>query len=139
MSEFTDDTISRYLAQQPGMREALLHDPMQHAQAEALRQTLSMVERALVDEGVPDDVRRRVINRVVWGEPEGLVDVHARMRAPERLRRERELLLTTFDPSEFEQPSSPVFTEPAGDFSVRDELKPYEPPERPVSGEETSA
>lgn len=57
---------------------------------------------------------------------------------PERLRRERELLLTTFDPSEFERPSSPVFTEPAEDFSVRDELKPYAGPERPVGGEETN-
>lgn len=138
MSEFTDDALGRYLDQQPGMRQALLTDPVQNMQAKALRQTLNMVERALVDEGVPDDVRRRVINRVVWGEPEGSVDVHARMLDPERLRRERELLLTTFDPSEFERPSSPVFTEPAGDFSVRDELKPYEPEERPVSGEETS-
>lgn len=79
MSEFTDDAVDRYLGQQPGMREALLHDPVQHMQAEALRQTLSMVERALIDEGVPDDVRRRVINRVAWGEPEGRVDVHAQM------------------------------------------------------------
>lgn len=132
MSEFIDDTLGRYLDQQPGMRQALLTDPVQKMQAEVLRQTLSMVERALVDEGVPDDVRRRVINRVVWGEPEGSVDVHARMR------RERDLLLTTFDPSEFGRPPNPVFTEPAGDFSVRDELKPYEGPECPVSGEETN-
>lgn len=79
MSEFTDDTLGRYLNQQPGMREALLHDPMQHAQAQSLRQTLAAVERAMTDEGMPDDVRRRVINRVVWGEPEGRVDVHAQM------------------------------------------------------------
>lgn len=130
MSEFVDDTLGRYLDQQPGMRDALIHDPVQKMQAEALRQTLTMVERALTDEGVPDDVRRRVINRVVWGEPEGRVDVHARMPDPERLRRERELLLTTFDP----RPFIPVFTEPAGDFSVRDELKPYT---GPASGGET--
>lgn len=80
MSEFTDGTLGRYLDQQPGMRDALLTDPVQHMQAEALRQTLSMVERALIDEGVPDDVRRRVVNRVVWGEPEGSVDAHARVR-----------------------------------------------------------
>lgn len=125
MSEFVDDILGRYLDQQAGMRAALLNDPMQHMQAEALRQTLTMVERALIDEGVSEDVRRRVINRVVWGEPEGHVDVHARMR------RERELLLTSFDPSEFARPDNPVFTEPAGDFSVRDELKPYAGPVRP--------
>jgi hypothetical protein len=49
----------------------------------------------------------------------------------EKLRRERELLLTTFDPSEFGRPDNPVFTEPAGDFSVRDELRPYAGPVRP--------
>lgn len=79
MSEFTDRTLSRYLDQQPGMRHALLHDPAQHMQVEVLRRTLDMVERALADEGVPDDVQRRVVNRVVWGEPEGYVDVHAQM------------------------------------------------------------
>lgn len=105
MSEFVDDILGRYLDQQAGMRAALLNDPMQHMQAEALRQTLTMVERALIDEGVSEDVRRRVINRVVWGEPEGHVDVHARMRDSEKLRRERELLLTTFGPADFGFPS----------------------------------
>lgn len=79
MSDFTDDTLGRYLDQQPGMREALLHDVVQHRQAEQLRQTLAAVERAMADEGVTNDARRRVINRIVWGEPEGLVDVHAQM------------------------------------------------------------
>lgn len=80
MSEFTDDTLNRYLAQQPGMRQALLTDPAQHMQIEALRRTLRMVERALADEGLPDDVQRRVVNRVIWGEPEGYVDVRARVQ-----------------------------------------------------------
>jgi hypothetical protein len=79
MSEFADDVIARYVDLQPGLREALLHDPMQTAQIESLRQTLTMVERALADEGVPDEVRRRVINRTVWGDPEGPAGVHARM------------------------------------------------------------
>lgn len=79
MSEFTDGTLSRYLDQQPGMREALRNDPLQHAQAEWTRQTLAATERAMADEGTPDEVRRRVVNRIVWGEPEGRVDVHAQM------------------------------------------------------------
>jgi hypothetical protein len=99
MSEFVDSNLGRYLDQQPGMREALHKDPAQKVQVETLRLALSMVERALIDEDVPEDARRRVINRVIWGEPEGHVDVHARMR------RERELLLTSFDPSEFGFPS----------------------------------
>jgi hypothetical protein len=80
MSEFTDDTLGRYVAQQPGMREALLRDPVQHQQAERLRQTLDAFERAMADECVPDEARRRAINRVVWGEPEGHVDVWAQVR-----------------------------------------------------------
>jgi hypothetical protein len=52
---------------------------VQHAQIGALRQTLTMMERALADEGISAEVRRRVINRMVWGDPEGFVDVHARM------------------------------------------------------------
>ncbi|HEY6114639.1 MAG TPA: hypothetical protein VI172_01660 [Candidatus Dormibacteraeota bacterium] len=79
MSETTDRVLGRYLDQQPGMREALLNDPVQHAQTELMRRTLDAVDRAMADEGVPDDVRRRVVNRVVWGEPEGLVDVHAQI------------------------------------------------------------
>ena len=80
MSDFTDDTLGRYLDRQPGMREALLTDPFQHAQTELMRQLLDGAERAMADEGVPDEARRRVVNRVVWGEPEGLVDVHAQRR-----------------------------------------------------------
>lgn len=125
MSEFTDSTLGRYLDQQPGMRQSLLHDPAQKMQVEALRQTLDMAERAMADEGIPHEARRRVINRIVWGEPEGYIDVHAKLRI------ERDLLLTTFDPSEFGSLSGPAFTEPAEDFSVRDELKPYTGPVRP--------
>jgi hypothetical protein len=81
MSEHTDDVLNHYLFQQPGMREALLRDPVQKAQVESLRQTLTMLERALADEGIPEEVARRVVNRIVWGDPKGQVDVHARMMA----------------------------------------------------------
>lgn len=80
MSEFTDDTLGRYLNQQPGMRETLLHDPVQHAQTELMRRTLAAMEHAMADEGVDEEARRRVVNRVVWGEPDGLRDAHAEMR-----------------------------------------------------------
>lgn len=79
MSEYTDDVLSRYFGQQPDMREKLLTDPVQHAQAESLRQTLALLERALADEDIPDEAAHRVINRIVWGDPNGRVDVHARM------------------------------------------------------------
>jgi len=79
MSQHTDDTLGRYLDQQPGMREALLHDQAQHAHTQRMRMLLAAADRAMDDEDIPEEVRRRVINRIVWGEPEGRVDVHAQM------------------------------------------------------------
>lgn len=80
MSEFTDDAISRYIGQTPERRKAHMLDPAAHLQAEVMRQTLDAVERAMVEERMPEETRRRVVNRVVWGEPEGLIDVHAKVR-----------------------------------------------------------
>jgi hypothetical protein len=80
VSEFTDDTLGRYLDQQGGMRRALLEDPVQHAQTEQMRALLDVAERAMATEGVSEDARRRVVNRIVWGEPEGRVDVYEERR-----------------------------------------------------------
>ncbi|WP_037616406.1 hypothetical protein [Streptomyces aureus] len=80
MSEFTDDTLARHLDQQPGMRRTLLFNPAQRMQTEVLRRTLDMAERAMADEGVSEEARRRVIDRIVWGDPEGIRDMHAKMR-----------------------------------------------------------
>jgi hypothetical protein len=91
VSDFSDETLGRYLGQQPGMREAFHTDPLQHAQVEWMRQILAAAERAMADEGVPDETRRRVINRIVWGEPEGQIDMHARMRET------REQVLAAYD------------------------------------------
>lgn len=81
MSDFTDKTLTRYLDQQPSMREALLRDPMQRAQAEHLRNLLNAAARAMAAEGVPEDTQRRVVNRIVWGEPEGRTDEHGQRLA----------------------------------------------------------
>lgn len=62
-------------------------------------------------------------------EPDGTAERERERR--EKLSRERLLLLADMDPTEFRRPSSPVFTEPAGDFSVTDDLKPYAGPVRP--------
>lgn len=81
MSQHTDDVLSRYLDQQPGMRRALLEDPVQCAQTEVMRRMLVAMERAMADEGVNEEARQRVVNRVIWGEPDGLRDTHAEMRS----------------------------------------------------------
>ena len=109
MSEFTDATIGRYVDQDPEQRKAYMLDPAVHLQTEVLRQTLDAVERAMAYEDVPEEARRRVINRVVWGEPEGLVDRHARVRL------DREELLGAYDLlSSLAGPLGPIHDPSAG-------------------------
>lgn len=125
MSETVDRIIDTHLKHRPGARHAYHHDPTMHNDIERARQMLATVEAAMQREGIPHDSAERVLNEVVSAGLDGW--------KRDKVSRERMMLLTTFDPSEFGRPSSPVFTEPAGDFSVRDELKPYT---GPVSGEE---
>lgn len=123
MSELTDRIIGDHLDQRPAARHAYQHDPTMHHQVEWARGLLSVVELAMRGEGVPADIGERVLTEAVRAGFAGW--------ERDKLSRERALLLTTFDPSEFSRPSSTVFTEAAGDFSVRDELKPYTGPVRP--------
>lgn len=127
MSEFTDSLITQHLGRHQDQWEDYLRDSAFHHQTELLRRLLETAEQAMEREGIPAESRRRVLETIVFGDPDA---------APRMARDEaRELLLTTFDPSEFDRLPNPVFTEPAGDFSVKDELKPYT---GPASGEETN-
>ncbi|MGW2938615.1 hypothetical protein ACWDA7_44190 [Streptomyces sp. NPDC001156] len=80
MSDLTDHVVGRCLDQHPEQGKAYALDPVTHHDVEVMRRTLDAAERAMDCEGVPEEARRRVVNQVVWGEPEGLVDVHARVR-----------------------------------------------------------
>lgn len=121
MSGFTDGIVEQYLNQDPERRKAYALDPQTHHQTNLLRRTLEATERAMENEGIPAETRARVLRSVVYGDAEPRV---TRDQA-------RDLLLARFDPAEFDRPASPVFTEPAGDFSVTDDLKPYAGPVRP--------
>lgn len=128
MSEHTDRIIEDQLKHRPGARHAYDHDPTMHNEIERARSLLGVVEAAMQREGIPYDSAERVLNEVV----------HAGLEGWERdkLARERALLLTTFDPSEFGALSTPVFTEPAETFNLEDDLTGPVPPVRP--GEETT-
>lgn len=102
MSEFTDSLITQHLNQTPSLRDAYHHDAPTYHQVNLMRRMLETTERAMEREGIAAESRKRVLETIVYGDP----DV-------EKLRRERDLLLTRFDPSEFGRPSSPVFTEPS--------------------------
>lgn len=80
MSEFTDDTLSRYLEKDPETARAYHLDSQVHADVERLRHLVEATERAMVDEGVPARVRERVVNRIVFGEPEGREAVYVSRR-----------------------------------------------------------
>lgn len=123
MSETVDRIINNQLNQRPGARHAYDHDPTMHHDIERARSMLAVVEAAMQREGIPYDSAERVLNEVVSVGLDGW--------EREKVNRERMLLLSPFDPSEFGRPPSPVFTEPAGDFSVQDDLKPYAGPVRP--------
>lgn len=87
MSDYSDDALDRYLARNAESRRVYLEDPFQHAQAELLRRVLQSAGDAMAEEGVPEEARNRVVNRIVWGDVEGLVDVHGqRVAAAEAAR-----------------------------------------------------
>ena len=70
MSEFVDLTVARYMERDRDTARAYHLDPQVHADVERLRQYVDATERAMADEGVPRQARERVINRIVFGEPE---------------------------------------------------------------------
>ncbi len=123
MSETVDSIINDQLNQRPGARHAYHHDPTMHDDIERARQMLAAVESAMQREGIPYDSAERVLNEVVSAGLDGW--------ERGKLSRERLLLLADMDPTEFRRPSSPVFTEPAGDLDVMDDPKPYAGPVRP--------
>jgi len=80
MSDFSDLTVARYLESDQEAAHACHVDPQVHADVERLRQFVDATERAMADEGVPVQVRERVVNRIVFGEPAGREAVYVSRR-----------------------------------------------------------
>ena len=80
MSEFTDLAMARYMEQDRETAHAYHLDPQVHAEVERLRQFVDATERAMADERVSKQVRERIINRVVFGDPEGRDAVYVTRR-----------------------------------------------------------
>lgn len=66
----TDQVISRYLRRMPGAKEAHALDPQYHAQISLLRRMLSVADMVMEDEGVPEEIRLRVIRTIMYGSPD---------------------------------------------------------------------
>lgn len=63
--------VHLYIADTPGARQAYQTVPEYHASVQQLTRLLSMVDEAMAAEGVPADMRLRVVNTVVFGDPAG--------------------------------------------------------------------
>lgn len=95
MADFplTDDALTEWAKRNPRMAQQMHTDVSLHQQYQINRLVLSHVERAMRDEGLPDDVRRRIINTAVFGAP----DPDEVMTA-DQLQRVNEELVSTTDP-----------------------------------------
>lgn len=129
MSEFTDRIVDQHLADDLLARDWYHNDTTTRTMYDRARHAMSAAEKEMRYQGLPESAILRVLRAFFTGSPDWPMPTP---RTPTR-DKARDLLLTRFDPSEFGRPASPVSTEPAADFSVRDELKPYT---GPVSGEE---
>jgi hypothetical protein len=68
-----DDDVNRYI-QLTGRAREYVFDPAAHLELTIVRQVLSLVDDAMRYEDVPPSTRRRVVNAVLWGDPEGFRD-----------------------------------------------------------------
>ncbi|MEU0078537.1 hypothetical protein ABZY58_11625 [Micromonospora tulbaghiae] len=84
------DEIDRYLQRMPHAREAMLKDPQYHWQIQWARRNLELMDLALDNEGVPEDVRVRVIRTVLYGTAD---EAEALRRIDQTQRRMQEVRL----------------------------------------------
>jgi hypothetical protein len=70
MTRLVDDAYGRFRARMPSPGDAERQDPVYQWKSESMKRLLSMVDIAMEDEGVPDDVRRRVVRTVLFGSPD---------------------------------------------------------------------
>jgi hypothetical protein len=126
MSDRTDQIIEHHLNQRPGARHAHQHDQFFHTQVETLRSLLGVMESEMQRENIPYDSAGRVLD--------GVMGVCLSDWEREKLRRERELLLTTFEVKDDPEQTA------AWIDKMQKEAAEYwrgtEPPERPTASKE---
>lgn len=93
MTDFplTDDALTEWVKRNPIAARQMHTDVSLHRQYQINRVVLSNVERAMRDEGIAADVRRRIINTAVFGAP----DPDEVMTADQLQRVNEELLART--------------------------------------------
>lgn len=92
--------VGRNRPASPELRLQQANDPWQHAQLEVIRRMTQVYEDAMRFEDIEPKTRRRVLNRVLYGDPTGLEDVY---------RKEMELMLES---AIFQSPPRPIYFNP---------------------------
>lgn len=70
MSEFTDSLITQHLGRHPDKWEDYLRNSDFHYHIELLRRLLETTEKAMEDEGIAEESRRRVLETITFDEPD---------------------------------------------------------------------
>lgn len=88
MSRIVDETLRRWRERMPGVEQADLLDAEYHHRVRQMQRMLETVDLAMEDEGIPEDVRRRVVRTVVFGAPD---ETEALRRHEQHQRRAEEM------------------------------------------------
>jgi len=82
MSRLAWEEAERYQRRMSGAGKAASTDPMYQFQTTWLRSMLDLADMVMEDEGVPPDVRRRVVRGVLYGSP-NVADAELRVQQHE--------------------------------------------------------
>lgn len=69
MSENVDRLMDRWLNRIPDARRAYSNDPQYHAQIAWMRRAFAAFDLAMEDEGIPEQVRERILRTLLHGGP----------------------------------------------------------------------
>lgn len=65
-----DDEVRRFVGERPPAAWAWMRDPEYHAQMTLLRNFVKLMEAALQAEGIPENMRLRVVRTTLFGAPD---------------------------------------------------------------------
>lgn len=65
-----DSLIDRWLARIPDADKAYMRDPQYHMQVRWMRRTFTALDLAMEDEGIPEQVRDRILRTLIHGAPD---------------------------------------------------------------------
>lgn len=82
MSRLVSDESDWYRHNMPGAAKAAATDPMYQFQTTWLRSILDLADMVMEGEGVPPDVRRKVVRGLLYGSP-NVADAELRVRQNE--------------------------------------------------------